>query len=179
MNKKNTSSRVDRDAVLKARAILLAREIDDKRTEAEFTDVVEFMITDESYGIELKFTREIYPLKEITPLPASPAFISGIVNVRGEIVSVVDIKKFFDLPDTETHAKPHLIILENENMTFGLLADRIVGMGRIDKTRLQGALPTMTGIREDYLIGVAKGRMALLDGGRLLTDKKMHIDMAS
>lgn len=179
MNGNNIPARVDRDAVLKARASILAREISDKRDEAELIDVIEFMIADEFYGIELKFAREIYPFKKITPLPATPAFISGIVNVRGEIVSVVDIKKFFGLPDTETHSKPHLIILEDGNMTFGLLAERIIGMDRIDKTSLQAALPTMTGIREDYLMGVARGRMALLDGGRLLADKKMHIDMAS
>ena len=176
MNKNNAAAQVDRDAVLKARAEILAKEVSDKRAEAEFINIVEFIVAGESYGIELKFTREIYPLKKITPLPATPAFIAGIVNVRGEIVSVVDIKKFFNLPATETIAQPHLIILEDADMTFGLLADRIIGMDRLDKTLLQVALPTLTGIREEYLMGVARGRMALLDGGRLLGDRKMHID---
>lgn len=177
MNNGQVPSAMNNGNILKARAQVLAREISGTEAAAELLDIVEFMIGGEYYGIELKFVREIYPLKKITPLFSAPDFIAGIVNVRGEIISVVDMKKFFNLRDMEKNKKPDIIILENKEMTFGLLTDRIIGMDRVDKSSIQSSLPTLTGIREAYLLGIAKGRTAIIDGGRILGDEKMHIDI--
>ena len=80
--------------ILKARARALARE-SGAGTVVQTIEVIEFLLAYERYAMELDHVREVFPLKEITPLPGTPPFVLGIINVRGQIVSVVDLKKFF------------------------------------------------------------------------------------
>ena len=166
---------VDSISVLKARARALAQKPLSHGTDGRYIEVVEFMLAEEKYAIELKFVREVYPLKQITPLPGTPAFICGIINVRGEIVSVVDLKKLFELPDTQAKSGMHVVIAAIDEMEFGILADHILGETKIVETAIQKSLPTLTGIREKYLKGVADGCITVLDGGRLLTDKSLYV----
>lgn len=133
-------------------------------------EVVEFMLVHERYGIETSFVREIHPLTNLTPVPCTPAFVLGIVNLRGEIISVMDIKKFFDLPEKGLTDLNKVIVLQSESMRFGVLADAIHGVRRIGAADIQPSLPTLTGIREQYLKGVTSERTIILDASRLMAD---------
>ena len=88
----------EQERILQERAKNLAREGPADQGARKQLDVVEFLLAYERYAIESHWVREVHPLKEITPLPGTPAFVLGIINVRGRIVSVVDLKAFFDLP---------------------------------------------------------------------------------
>lgn len=83
--------------ILKARAYALARETPREDT-TECIEVVEFLLAYERYGLELPYVREVYPLKELISLPCTPPFVVGIINVRGHLLSVLDIKNFFGAP---------------------------------------------------------------------------------
>lgn len=137
--------------------------------------MLEFQLAYERYGIESSYVREVYPLKDLTPLPCVAPFVLGIVNVRGQIVSVIDIKKFFDLPEKGLTDLNKVVIIHNDAMAFGILADAILGMRRIALRDVQPSLPTLTGIREQYLRGVTPERVVLLDAGKLLTDKDIVV----
>lgn len=168
----------EKHRILKARAANLAREAvlaDDKTEALEFT---EFLIANEHYGIENVFIREVYPLKEFTPLPGSPAFVFGIINVRGKIISVIDLHIFFDLPDKGISDYSKVIIIHNDGMEFGILADRITGVRRYPLKELMAALPTLTDVRLDYLKGLTRDRLVMLDGGKLLNDPKIIVHEA-
>ena len=89
----------ERKRILKARAKVLAQEPEKEVLDQDYLEVVEFLLAYETYGIESAYVREIYPLTEITPLPGTPPFVRGIVNIRGQILSVIDLKKFFELPE--------------------------------------------------------------------------------
>ena len=166
----------ERDKILKERAKIFSRELEAKGEKDEYVEVLEFLLAHEMYGIELKYVREVYPLKELTPIPAIPAFVLGIVNVRGEILSVIDIKKFFDLPEKGLTDLNKVIILHSADMEFGILADSIIGVRNILLSEMQTSLPTLTGIREEYLKGVTKEREIILDGGKLLSDKGIIVN---
>src|SRR5579859_1438162 len=73
-----------KQAVLKARAKSLAQENKVMEGAEQHLEVVEFLLAYEKYGIESSYVREIYPLKELTPLPCTPAFVLGLINVRGQ-----------------------------------------------------------------------------------------------
>ncbi|HMF47507.1 MAG TPA: chemotaxis protein CheW, partial [Candidatus Saccharimonadales bacterium] len=109
--------------LLKARARELARDDAKEKTAGESIEVVEFLLAYETYGIESAYVREICPLKDLTPVPCTPRFVLGIINVRGQIVSVIDMKKFFDLPDQGLTDLNKVLVLRNDRMEFGLLAD--------------------------------------------------------
>jgi purine-binding chemotaxis protein CheW len=160
--------------ILKERARLIAREAVATET-TEHIEAVEFILAHERYAVASEHVREVYPLENLTPLPCTPAFVLGIVNVRGEILSVIDIKKFFDLPEKGLTDLNKVIVLESEDMVFGIVADAICGVRRIPRADIQPSLPTLTGIREDYLLGVTAERVVVLDAEKLLADEKLIV----
>lgn len=155
-------------AVLAARAVALAAE--PAEAPGAGFDTLEFLLAREHYAVESDWVREVYPLREFTPLPGTPPFVLGIIHLRGQVVSVLDLKKFFDLPSQGLSDLNKVIVLSNGSMEFGLLADVILGTRRILNDDLQAPLPTLTDIRAEYLLGVTRQRQVVLDAGKLLSD---------
>lgn len=162
-------------AILKARARDLAQEpVHAKIGEHRF-EVLEFLLADETYAVEASYIREVYPLKEFTPLPCTPPFLLGVVNVRGRLLSVIDIKKFFDLPEKGLTNLNRIIIVGTGRMELGILSDEIVGLRVISGDDLQRSLPTLSGIRREYLKGVTGEGVIVLEPEKLLSDRQIVI----
>ena len=161
--------------ILRERALALAAEPGRTQTLDQSIEVVEFLLAHERYAVESSCVREVYPLENLAPLPCTPAFVLGIVNLRGEIVSVIDLRRFFDLPQTGLPDLNKVIVLESGNRVFGILADAIVGVRRIALADIQPSLPTLTGIREKYLKGITPERTVVLDAGKLLADEAIVV----
>jgi purine-binding chemotaxis protein CheW len=160
--------------LLKARALALARE-PAREQPGESLELLEFLLASESYAIEMSWVRETLPLKDLTGVPCTPPFVLGLINVRGRIVSVVDIKRFFELPEKGLSDLNKVIVVHGKGMEFGILADAISGVRRIPLAELQPSLPTLTGVREEYLKGVTGERLVVLDGEKLLADTKIVV----
>jgi len=137
---------------------------------------VEFQLAYERYGVETSYVREVCPLRDLTAVPCTPAHVMGIINVRGQIISVVDLKKFFDLPEKGLGELNKVIVVKSDSMEFGILADVIVGERVVSVSSLQNSLPTLTGIREDYFLGITEDRTVVLDGGKILSDEKIVVN---
>lgn len=157
-------------SILEARARALALEAEQAVAGREFLDVIEFRLAAETYGIESAFVREVHPLEDFTPLPGAPPFVLGIVNVRGRILSVVDLKRFFNLPEKGLGQFNKLIIVRNDRMEFGILGDDILGARVLPLDTVQSAPPTVTGIGAQYLRGVTIDHTILLDAENILND---------
>jgi purine-binding chemotaxis protein CheW len=165
----------EKQQLLKARARELARNGEKEKPVGESIEVVEFLLAYEKYGIESSYVREIYPLRELTPVPCTPPFVPGIINVRGEIVSVIDMKKFFDLPERGLTDMNKVIIVHDDKMEFGILADAILGVRSILREDIQPSLPTLTGIRAEYLQGMTKEPLVVLDTAKILSAKNLVV----
>ncbi len=100
------------ERLLQERARLLAQE-PPAPTSGEVLMVVEFTLGTEHYGIDSTLVREVYPLKEYTPLPGTPDFIMGIMNVRGQILSITDLCTLFALPLPGLRTANRVIILSH------------------------------------------------------------------
>lgn len=160
--------------ILKERARALA--VETEHAEAGDTiEVVEFLLAHERYALESASVREVAPIKEFTPLPCTPAFVLGLVNVRGRILPVIDIKKFFDLPEKGLTDLNKIVVLRAEGMEFGVLADAILGVRSLALAEVQPPPAGFTGIREAYLKGVGKQGEIVLDARRLLSDERLLI----
>lgn len=164
-----------REKVLKERAKKLAAAVKKEVSAEQAIEVVEFVLASETYAVESRYVREIFPMYDITPVPCTPSFVLGIINVRGQILSVIDIKKFFDLPERGITDLNKVIILKHGDMEFGILADSISGVAEIRKSELETGIPTLTGVREGYLKGVTRERVVVLDAVKLLTDKSVIV----
>ena len=168
-------SQPTKSEILRARALALAHDPERRTTTAGVLEVIEFGLAHERYAIEAAFVREVHPLENLAPLPGTPPFLAGIVNVRGRIVPVIDIKKFFDLPEAGITDAHMLLLVHAEEMEVGILADTVVGVRSISHETIQPALPTLTGLREEYLKGVTAERLVILDAARILADRRIII----
>ena len=166
----------ERKDILRARALALAKASKKKQKEKVYLEVVEFLLADEKYAFELTHIREVYPLKGLTPVPCTPSFVIGVINFRRRILSVIDLKKFFELPEHGISDLNRIIILNSDKMEFGILADTILGLGSIPANTIQPSPSALTGIRADYLKGVTEDRLIILDAEKILADNRMLVN---
>lgn len=177
MKKNMTVSNVSAEdrKILRTRAQLLAQPSQNDTLEESSLELLEFKLAQECYALETRHVHEVYPLEDLTPMPCTPAFVLGMVNVRGNITPVIDIKKFFDLPDKGITDLHRIILVQGNDIEFGLLADAIVGVRNIAENSLQPPLATLTGIHSDYLKGVTKECLVVLNLDRILADPRIIV----
>jgi purine-binding chemotaxis protein CheW len=167
----------EKQKILHARARSLAARGKTEATSPHLIlQVVEFVLGPEHYGIESSHIREILPLGEFTPLPCTPAFVLGLVNVRGQILSIINFKTLFGLPEKGLTDLNKVIVVHSNHMELGVLADAILGARSITLEELQPALPTLTGIRAEYLKGITKDPLVVLDVEKILSDEKILVN---
>jgi purine-binding chemotaxis protein CheW len=116
------------------------------------------------YGLGLTVTRELFRLPRITPLPKAPRIVEGIVNVRGKIVPVLDIRQRFRLPNKAPSPTDVLILAEANSRSVGLRVDAVLGIREITASEVEKATAVTPGA--EYLSGIAK----LADGLVLIHD---------
>lgn len=159
-------------AILQIRAQMIAEpdEIDEGIT---YPEILMFSLGYVEYAIEMQYVREVILTGEITPVPGIPPFITGISVVRGRIISLVDLRKFFGIPEKGLTDFNRVIILSDGRMTFGLLVDRIRGTAHLKKPFWPAEVETK--IPESHLIGIA-GDLIIINGKALLTDESMLVN---
>lgn len=170
-----TLNKEEKRGILKTRAMALALEFE-KEEPGERIEIVEFLLSSERYGLELRNVREVWPLKDLTPIPCTPPFVLGVINVRGQILSIIDLKKLLDLPEKGLGDLNKVLILKSDTMEFGILADDIIGVRSVPLRELKQSVPTLTGLGQEYLKGVSKERLIVLDAGRILLDKRIVVE---
>ena len=163
-----------RDARLSERTRQWAASAEEEQSQG-WLDVLSFRLGDELYAIESEHVAEVLPLTQFTPLPGTPPYVLGIVNVRGHIVSLLDLRVLFELPIGGLSDKNFLAILRSPEMEFGLLIDRVQGVARIRRDALQGEVANLSGVRAAYLLGVTAEQCTVLDGARLLDDPSLRV----
>lgn len=164
------------EVMLLQRAKALAVEPHGGQDGEELFEALFFVLASETYALGSSYIREVYPVKSVTPLPGTPDHVLGIINVRGEIISVLDLKRFFDLPNGHLAQAEKVIVLQSEEMEFAVAVDRVIEARPVNARELLPSLPTLTGIRAAYLKGVTKDREVVLDAEKLLHDETIIVN---
>lgn len=112
-------------------------DYDDELTTDPLTQWVTFMLAGEKYGINVMQVREVLRDIEIAPVPGAPGFVLGIINLRGNVVTVVDTRSRFGLPSSEANAESRIIIIENNDQILGLLVDNIAEVADILQSQIE------------------------------------------
>ncbi len=125
---------------------------------------VEFKLGDEDYGIDILQVKTIERMMPITRVPKAPQFVEGVINLRGEIVPVIDLKKRFDLPLSETTDSTRIIIVSIDDITVGMIVDSATEVIQLSQDDIEPAPPITGSIDVNYLDGVGKidGRLLIL-----------------
>lgn len=144
---------------------------------------IKFILQDILMAFPLSSVLEIGRCPRITPLPNLPAWILGVSNIRGEIISIVDIKSFFNMSRPGIKRTQRLIIIHNKEIKIGIPADKIMGIifsEQID-TEIQNQLYKRTdsdaGSWTSYVSGgisLAEGLLNIIDVNKLLSDSRMN-----
>ncbi|MDP3564871.1 MAG: chemotaxis protein CheW [Methanoregula sp.] len=138
-------------------------------------EVLKFRLAYQEYAIGMKFIREVVLTGGITPVPGTPEYISGICAIRGEIISLVDLRALFSISGRGLTDLNRVIVVTDGSMTFGILADYITGIATIPASMPAAPAPVPSAGEVPYLLGVVDG-IVVLDGAALLTDPRMLID---
>lgn len=165
------------NAVLAERAAKIARP-EEALVEIKTVEVLKFRLAYREYAIEMGNIREVILTGEITPVPGTPDFISGICIVRGEIISLVDLRVLLAIPETGLTDLNRVIVLTDRTLTFGILADHITGIGSIELDRISAKNSELSMMTNRYVKGVAEGPLVILDTCALFADPGMIIDEA-
>jgi len=144
--------------------------------DTECLEVLAFSLAGETYGVETCHVREACQLKELTAVPCTPPFVAGVMSLRGRIIAIIDLRRFFDLPARGLTELNRVIVLGGGEGEFGLLADSIDGVRSVPASDLQESLPTLTGVRDRFLKGITGQMLAVLDGDRLLADAGLKVN---
>lgn len=144
--------------------------------EAKIIQLVVFVAGEEEFCADIGQVREIIRTTAITPIPDSPEFIKGIINVRGEVVCVVDLKGRFFLHSKKDAEPRHIIISEQDKNLFGLLVDEVTEVLRIPVSEIKSTPGLVTKIEEKYVAGVVtlENRLIIqLDLSRVLSEEEL------
>ncbi len=160
-------------AILEKRAQALARA-----TEVETGETMQFVVfslANETYGIPTNYVKEVQPLRDVSPVPCTPDFVVGIINIRGSIYSVVDIRQFLGVPKQEVTDLTKVILVDAAGLEVGVLADDVSGSMSIAMAEIKPSLATTASIKEEYIQGVTKDMLIILNLDTLMRDERVVV----
>lgn len=141
--------------------------------------LVTFKLGEEEYGIEISHVREIIKASQITPVPRAPQFVEGVINLRGKIVPVIDLKKRLGLPQGKPPSQPCIIVLEMKGQLFGVKVDAVAEVLKLPGSAIEPP-PQLVGIAEqpeqECLTGVGKMEdrlILLIDVDKVLSPEQL------
>ncbi len=159
--------------ILKKRRLLLAKN-DESTAAGEYQDFLVFSLLPQKYALEIEYLFEVFPLKRITSLPGVPPFFMGIVNVRGKIVDIINLKPFFGIHETGLTELNKVIILREEAKEFGVIADSIEGTLQILPEEI---LPTPARFQagQEFVRGMTREGILVLDARIIIHNEQFII----
>ncbi len=140
-----------------------------------------FLMADEKYGLEILKVREIIGMMGITHVPTTPAFIRGVINLRGKIIPVVDLRLKFGMEAKEDGQRTCIIVVQlslsrsAQDLTMGIIVDEVSDVLDIDPGQIEPPPVFGANIRTDFILGMGKTEqkvMTLLDIDRVLTEQE-------
>jgi purine-binding chemotaxis protein CheW len=169
---------IDDDAkkrILRERAKKLSQKRKVEDSDTECLQVIEFKLSHERYAAQVNYIREVFPLKDVTPIPCTPSFVLGIMNVRGQVVSVLDIRGFFDLPAQASTELSKVLIVGKDDIECGIMTDEIIGEKRIPLELIHKDGNLLHGAWEDCVMGVTPDRLIVIGMEKLLSDQRLTV----
>jgi len=152
-------------------------ENNNKMSSEELQAVV-FLLNNSYYGVPILQVQEIVKMSSITKVPNTPEFVEGILNLRGNIVPIIDLRKRFYLPKVEVLDSWKILILKIEEMQFGVMVDQISEVEKIHSSLIEIPPKVVSGVKGDFISGIAKIKdrlLILLDTNKLLSHSEKEM----
>jgi purine-binding chemotaxis protein CheW len=139
------------------------------------TQLVTFNLGKEEFAVPILQIQEINRLAEITRVPKSPDFVEGVINLRGKVIPIIDLRKRFGLVETELGKSTRIVVVNIDGRTVGLIVDAVSEVLRLSRSAIEPPPAIVAGIDAEYIKGLGKmeGRLLiLLDLSKILTGEE-------
>ncbi|MCL4539150.1 MAG: chemotaxis protein CheW [Bacteroidetes bacterium] len=139
--------------------------------------LVSFVVEDEEFGVDILKVQEIIRTVDITRVPKSPEFVEGVINLRGKIVPVIDLRIRFGIAKRERDNETRIIVVELSDRVVGFLVDKVKEVIRVEKNIIEPPPELTTSISSNYITGVAKLQdrlLILLDLDKVLSGEEQE-----
>ena len=163
--------------VLQERALVLAKPISVSQQQ-EHDQYLRFRLgTVERYGIPYKYLEELLYVDNLAKVPCTPKFVVGVVNYHGELLTVLDIKQFFRMPEVTLGEEARIIVVKHKEMRAGLLVDAVDTNKKYRDAELSPPLNSHGVSNMEYVTGIHAGKVTLLNMEAILKDPALRVSL--
>jgi purine-binding chemotaxis protein CheW len=151
------------------------------QTATQERQLVVFDLNSEAYGVDISAVREIIRMQEITRVPRAPEFIEGVINLRGKVIPVVDLRTRFSMPRATRAADNRIVVVDVGGQDIGMVVDAVTEVSRVASSSIEPPSTVITTNDSAYLTGIVKTEeklIILLDIARVITARE-EIDLAA
>ena len=138
--------------------------------------LVSFLLGEEEFGADILMVQEIIRMQPITRVPNAPHFVEGVINLRGKVIPIIDLRKRLNIGETKDSRKVRIIVVDVEGKITGFIVDAVSQVLRIPKSTIEPAPSiVVAGIETEYITGVSKlddKLLILLDFSKILTKRE-------
>ena len=118
--------------------------------------LVSFNIGSEEFGVDILKVQEINRMVEITRVPQTPHYVEGVINLRGKVIPIIDLRKRFNLEVRAYDKNTRIVVVDINGMVMGMIVDAVSEVLRLQSNTIESAPDIVTGVNADYIQGVAK-----------------------
>ncbi|HAP36279.1 MAG TPA: chemotaxis protein CheW, partial [Bacteroidetes bacterium] len=141
----------------------------------ELLQLVSFNIGEEEFGVDILKVQEINRMVDVTRVPNTPEYVDGVINLRGKVIPIIDLRRRFGMERKEKDKNTRIIVVELNSKVLGFVVDAVSEVLRINKSLSEPPPPIIAGIESDYITAIAKLEnrlLILLDLERVLTTEE-------
>jgi len=138
-------------------------------------ELVEFRLEGEEFGVPIQDVREIIRMQEVTRVPHAPDFVEGVINLRGQVIPVVALRKRLGMPPKENDRNTRIVIVELDGELVGFVVDSVTEVLRLPKDQTEPPPEMVVGVEQEYITAVGKlddRLLILLDPHRILSKEE-------
>lgn len=129
---------------------------EDLYADMNIVQLVSFLLDEVEYGIDILSVHEIMRMPEITRLPNTPSFVKGVINLRGNVIPVVDVRDRFGFPLAEINDLTRIIVIETNDKLVGLLVDNVYQVVRLPDSNIDPPKDLIEGVSEEFILGIGR-----------------------
>ena len=122
----------------------------------QLLQLVCFNLADEEYGVDINFVQEVIRVQKITPVPQMPTSVLGVINIRGNIVTVFDLRKQFGLPERPFGEATKILVMRINKTTLGIIVDQILDNLKLESAQIDPAPEVHLRIDKECITGLGQ-----------------------
>jgi purine-binding chemotaxis protein CheW len=156
----------------------MSKNEETKKDQKELLQLVSFKIGDEEFGVDILSVQEINRMSQITKVPNTPEFIEGVINLRGRIIPVIDLRVKLGMVRKEHSKNTRIVVVELKGQTIGFIVDEVSEVLRIPKDITEAPPDMVGGVNADYITSIGKLEdrlLILLDLEKILSTSEFNV----